>query len=107
VGQAALGAASRLRAADKLDLSRVVVDSSSVRAVHGKKTGPNPTDRRKAGSKHHILVDAGSVPLSVILTEANRNDITQLLPLVDAIAPIAGKSGRPSRKPGCVQGDRG
>jgi len=28
---------SRLRAADKLDLSRVVVDSSSVRAVHGGK----------------------------------------------------------------------
>jgi len=43
----------------------------------------------------------------VILTEANRNDITQLLPLVDAIAPIAGKPGRPRRKPGCVQGDRG
>jgi len=43
----------------------------------------------------------------VILTEANRHDITQLLPLVEAIPPIAGKPGRPRRKPGCVQGDRG
>src|SRR5262249_48790805 len=24
------------------------------RAARGKKTGPNPTDRRKAGSKHHV-----------------------------------------------------
>ena len=32
-----------------------------------KKTGPNPTDRRKAGSKHHILVEAQGIPLSVIL----------------------------------------
>lgn len=43
----------------------------------------------------------------MILTQANRNDITQLLPLVDAIPPIAGKAGHPRRKPGCVQGDRG
>ena len=43
----------------------------------------------------------------MILTQANRNDITQLLPLVEAIPAIAGKPGRPRRKPGCVQGDRG
>src|SRR5487761_2208850 len=47
-----------------------------------KKTGPNPTDRRRPGSKHHILTDAKGIPLSVILTKANRNDVTQLLPLV-------------------------
>jgi transposase len=71
-----------------------------------KKTGPNPTDRRKAGSKHHILVEAQGIPLSVILTEANRHDVTQLLPLVEAIPPLAGKRGRPRQKPLCVQGDR-
>jgi transposase len=42
----------------------------------------------------------------VILTEANRHDITQLLPLVEAIPPLAGKRGRPRHKPLCVQGDR-
>src|SRR5947207_7294884 len=37
-----------LRDADKLDFSRAVVDSGTVRAVGGgEKTGPNPTDRRK------------------------------------------------------------
>ena len=43
----------------------------------------------------------------MILTPANRHDITQLLPLVAAIPPLAGKPGRPQHKPGCVQGDRG
>jgi transposase len=73
----------------------------------GKKTGPNPTDRRRAGSKHHILTDAQGIPLNVILTGANAHDVTQLLPLVDGIAPVAGKPGRPKRKPDLVQADRG
>jgi transposase len=71
-----------------------------------KKTGPNPTDRRRPGSKHHILIDAQGIPLSAILTKANRHDVTQLLPLVDAIPPIAGKRGAPKRKPKLVQADR-
>lgn len=41
------------------------------------------------------------------LTAANRNDITQLLPLVDAIPPLSGARGRPRRRPDRVQGDRG
>ena len=71
-----------------------------------KKSGPNPTDRRKAGSKHHLLVDAQGIPVNVILTEANRHDVTQLLPLVDGIKPIRGKRGRPLKRPKSVQADR-
>jgi transposase len=33
--------------------------------------------------------------------------VTQLLPLVDGIPPLGGRPGRPLRKPGLVQGDRG
>ena len=29
----------------------------------GKKTGPNPTDRGKPGSKHHLLTEANGTPL--------------------------------------------
>jgi transposase len=72
-----------------------------------KKTGPNPTDRRKAGSKHHVLTDADGIPLVATLTAANRPDITQLLDLVDAMPPIGGRPGPPCRKPDLVQGDRG
>lgn len=40
------------------------------------------------------------------LTGANRHDVTQLLPLVDAAPPVAGKPGRPRRRFGIIQGDR-
>ena len=63
-------------------------------------------DRRKNGSKHHLAVDAGGVPLAAKLTGANRHDVTQLLPLVGAIPPVRGKAGAPLRKPKKVQRDR-
>ena len=98
---------AELRAADKIDWSRAVIDSASLRAVHGgEKTGPNPTDRGKKGSKHHVIVDAQGLPLAESLTPANANDITQLLPLVDAIPAIAGQPGHPRRRPEAIQGDR-
>jgi len=56
----------------------------------GAKTGPNATDRRKLGSKHHVITDANGIPFAVKVTGANRHDITQLLPLVESIPPIAG-----------------
>ena len=52
------------------------------------------------------MTDAGGIPLSVVLTQANRNDITQLLPLLDAVQPVQGKKGRPRKRPQSVQGDR-
>jgi len=48
------------------------------------------------------LTSANGIPLAVKITGANRNDITQLLPLVDAVPPIAGKVGRPRRRPRAV-----
>jgi transposase len=47
------------------------------------------------------------VPLAVTLTAANRHDVTQLLPLVDAVPPVRGKRGHPRRRFDRVQGDRG
>ena len=64
-------------------------------------------DRRKSGSKHHLLTDAGGVPLVCLLTGANRHDITQLLPMVDAIPAIGGKVGAPLRRPEALLADRG
>ncbi len=45
--------------------------------------------------------------MAVILTGGNRNDVTQLLPLLDAIPPIRGLRGRPKRRPRIVFADRG
>jgi transposase len=64
-------------------------------------------DRGRAGSKHHLLVDASGIPLAYTLTGGNRNDVTQLIPLLERVPPVAGLVGRPRRRPGEVVGDRG
>jgi transposase len=98
---------SRLRDADKINWERAVIDSSAVRALSGGAgTGPNPTDRRKAGSKHHVVTDAAGVPLASKVTAANRHDVTQLIELVDSIPPVRGKRGRPRQRPEKLLGDR-
>jgi transposase len=53
-----------------------------------------------------VITDAGGIPLAVILTAANAHDVTQLLPLIDAIPAVKGKPGRPRRRPQRAQGDR-
>ena len=96
----------RLRGADKIDWSRALIDSSSVRAAYGgKATGPSPVDRAKPGSKHHVITDANGIPLASSVTAANVNDVTEFAPLVNKLPEVAGKVGHPRRKPDALQGD--
>lgn len=44
--------------------------------------------------------------MAVSVTAANRNDITELIALVDGVPPVRGKPGRPKRRPGKLLGDR-
>ncbi|MFD8614359.1 IS5 family transposase [Streptomyces sp. NPDC059631] len=101
---------ARLRGANALDLSRAAVDGSHILALKGKggaKTGRSPVDRGRAGSRHHLITDATGIPLDATLTGGNRNDVTQLIPLLQAVPPVRGKRGRPRRRPDVVLGDRG
>lgn len=41
-----------------------------------------------------------------MLTGGNRNDITQLLPLIEAIPPVRGRRGRPRQRPDILYADR-
>jgi len=52
-------------------------------------------DRRKPGSKHHLLTDGHGIPIVAKLTAANRHDVTPLLNLVNAVPAIKGKRGSP------------
>jgi transposase len=72
----------------------------------GDHVGPSPVDRARPGSKHHLIVDRHGTPLAVTLTGGNRHDVTQLLPLLDAIPSIRGLRGRPRRKPRRLYADR-
>src|SRR3990170_965112 len=40
-------------------------------------------------------------------TGSNRNDVTQLIPLVEAVPVVRGGVGSPRRRPDCVIADRG
>jgi transposase len=64
-------------------------------------------DRGCPGSKHHLLVDGSGLPLAFAVTGGNRNDVTQLIPLLDAVPAVAGAVGRPRRRPDCLIADRG
>jgi len=47
--------------------------------------GTNPTDRGKLGTKGHTLVDGRRVPLSSIVTEANKYDMKLAFPTIGSI----------------------
>jgi IS5 family transposase len=73
----------------------------------GQKTGKNPTDKGKSGSKRHVVVDREGIPLSVIHTAANVHDSKVLEEAVDAISPIRKSSGgRPRKRPKKVHADK-
>lgn len=99
---------AELRGADQIDWERALLDASFVKAPEGgEKTGPNPTDRGKSGSKHHVLTDAQGVPLVAQVTAANVNEVTQALPVLTSLEPVGGKPGPKRKRPRRVQGDRG
>ena len=49
----------------------------------GEETGRSPVDRGKLGTKRSVLCDGRGVPLSVVVTSANRHDKTIALQTID------------------------
>ncbi|MEY9854888.1 hypothetical protein ABH935_000485 [Catenulispora sp. GAS73] len=45
-------------------------------------------DRGKTGGNHHVIVEAHGIPLAAVVTGGNRNDVTQLIPLIEAVPPV-------------------
>ncbi len=89
------------------NLERAVVDSASARAqAGGPHTGPNPTDRAKAGCKRHLLTDACGIPLVVWIGPANRRDEQAVPALLWLLWAVLGGAGA-RRRVGALQGDRG
>jgi hypothetical protein len=70
---------AELNGADPIDWERALIDAAFAKApAGGADTGPNPTDRSKSGSKHHVLTDAQEIPLAATVTAANVNEVTQV-----------------------------
>ena len=53
-----------------------------------------------------MITDGGGIPLAVTLTGGNRHDVTQTLPLIEAIPPVRGRRGRPRQRPDTLYADR-
>jgi transposase len=86
---------------------RALIDASFAKAPEGgEDTGPNPTDRSKSGSKHHVMTDAQGIPLSATVTAANVNEVTRALQVLVNMPPVGGKPGPKRQKPERLQGDR-
>ena len=95
-----------LGAAGRLDWSRVSVDSFSLRAVRGDHVGANPVDRGKPGSKLHLAVDGGGLPLSLLVTGANTNDSLVFEALLDEIPLVRTPAGQRRCRPEKVHADK-
>ena len=73
----------------------------------GPKTGKNPTDKGKKGTKRHLISDRRGIPLAVMLTAANVHDSMVFEELIDAVEPIKGPGrGRPRKRPEKVHADK-
>jgi transposase len=97
---------AELNGADQIDWSRALIDASFCKAPEGgEDTGPNPTDRSKSGSKHHVLTDAQGIPLHATVTAANVNEVTQVLNVLVNKPAVGGKPGPKRERPERLQGD--
>lgn len=52
------------------------------------------------------MTEGAGIPLSFSLTGGNRNDVTELESLIEAVPPVRGRRGRPRQRPEELYGDR-
>jgi putative transposase len=67
-----------------LELRWQCVDGAMTKApLGGQKTGKNPTDRAKQGTKRSLMTDANGIPLGLAVAGANVHDIRLLESTID------------------------
>ena len=76
-------------------------------AKGGEQTGPSPVDRGRPGTKRHVVVERGGLPLAAVLSAANVHDSRMLEIAIDAVPSIAGPRGRPRFRPKKLHADKG
>jgi len=63
----------------------------------GKKTGPNPTDRAKCGTKRSVLTDGRGVPLGLVVAGANTSDFKRAQQTLESV-PVKRPEPAPGRR---------
>lgn len=70
----------------KLNLAHQSLDGCITKSpLGGKKTGKNPTDRSKLGTKRAIVVDQNGIPLGLAISGANTHDSKLLLQTLNSV----------------------
>lgn len=73
-----------------LDWTWQALDGCITKApLGGEATGPNPTDRGKSGTKRHLLTEGHGLPIGLVVTGANRNDVTQVEAVLDSMPVLS------------------
>ncbi|HIG98913.1 TPA: IS5 family transposase [Candidatus Woesearchaeota archaeon] len=79
-----------------INWSWLSMDGSMTKApLGGKKTGLNPTDRAKSGTKRSVVTDGKGIPLGIVADGANRHDIKLAR---ETLENIQVKRPKPTRK---------
>lgn len=73
-----------------LDWTWQSLDGAMTKApLGGEATGPNPTDRGKGGTKRHLLTEGHGLPIGLVVTGANRHDMTQVEAVLDSMPVVS------------------
>ncbi|WP_438503407.1 IS5 family transposase [Corallococcus aberystwythensis] len=87
----------------KIDWRWLALDGTLGKApLGGEKTGPNPTDRAKRGTKRSLLTDARGVPLGLVVAGANTNDFKLARSTLESIPVRRPLPSRSRRQTLCV-----
>ena len=85
-----------------IDWSFSSMDGAMTKApLGGEKTGPNPTDRGKAGVKRSLLTEGHGVPIAVTVAGANRTDMKLVRATLENIV-VARPDPRLRNRKACV-----
>lgn len=68
----------------------------------GEKTGPNPTDRAKSGTKRSLLTDGAGVPLALAVSGANTHDKRLVEPTLESMAVERPEPASRKKQPFCA-----
>ena len=72
------------------------------RRLEGKKTGPNPTDRAKRGTKRSVLTDAQGIPVGLAVAGANVPDFKLARSTIESVPVERQKPTRKRRQHLCL-----
>ncbi|MFJ4188309.1 transposase [Kitasatospora sp. NPDC089509] len=84
-----------------------MIDDSHRQARHSGPQQDRARSTARPGSKHHVITDGRGTPPVIPPTGGNRHYDTQLLPLLDTVRRVPGRTDQPRHRPRQPFADQG